>query len=213
MKTDDLVEMLATGSGRIDRHVSTRRYAMSLALGIPITFLLMYYILRPLPYLGDAITWPKFWMKVAFAGLLALAGFMAVSRLARPGVRLGHVLAGVLVPVAAIWMGAAFVLLNAAPEERGTLMLGQTWAVCPFLIAMLSAPIFVSLLWAVRGLAPTKLAHAGAACGLFSGAMGALIYSLHCPEMEAPFVGSWYLLGILIPTGLGFILGRTTLRW
>jgi hypothetical protein len=52
-----------------------------------------------------------------------------------------------------------------------------------------------------------------AAVGLMSGGWGAVVYSLHCPEMGAPFIGTWYLLGILIPTVLGALLGETLLRW
>jgi hypothetical protein len=43
--------------------------------------------------------------------------------------------------------------------------------------------------------------------------LGAVVYSLHCPEMGAPFIGTWYLLGMLIPTLIGAALGRTLLRW
>ena len=39
------------------------------------------------------------------------------------------------------------------------------------------------------------------------------VYSLHCPEMGAPFIDTCYLLGILIPTVLGALLGKTLLRW
>jgi len=39
------------------------------------------------------------------------------------------------------------------------------------------------------------------------------MYSLHCPEMEAPFIGFWYLLGMLIPTAVGALLGPRLLRW
>lgn len=65
----------------------------------------------------------------------------------------------------------------------------------------------------MRGLAPTHLMQAGAAVGLLSGALGAVAYSLHCPDMGAPFIGTWYLLGMLIPTLIGATLGRTLLRW
>lgn len=213
MKTDDLITLLASGAGPVANDVASRRFTLSLALSVPLSLLLMQSLLGLLPYLGEAITWPQFWMKVAFAGSIAGAGFAAVYRLASPGRRVGYVSLGILAPIAVIWIITAVVLLNAGAAERMALLLGQTWAVCPFLITMLSAPIFIGTLWAVRGLAPTNLAKAGAACGLFSGAMGALVYSLHCPELEAPFVGSWYLLGILIPTCLGYIIGRRTLRW
>ena len=93
------------------------------------------------------------------------------------------------------------------------LLWGDTWASCPLLIAMLSIPVFIAVLWAMRGLAPTRLRLAGAVAGLLSGTAGALVYCLHCPELAAPFVGFWYLLGMLIPTLVGALLGSRILRW
>jgi hypothetical protein len=49
--------------------------------------------------------------------------------------------------------------------------------------------------------------------GFAAGAMGALVYSVHCPELAAPFLGFWYLLGMLIPTAIGMALGPRLLRW
>jgi hypothetical protein len=57
------------------------------------------------------------------------------------------------------------------------------------------------------------LAFAGAAAGLLAGALGATVYTLHCPEMAAPFIGTWYVLGMLVPTFVGAVLGRFVLRW
>jgi pimeloyl-ACP methyl ester carboxylesterase len=54
---------------------------------------------------------------------------------------------------------------------------------------------------------------AGAAAGFAAGAAGALVYTLHCPEMTAPFLGIWYVLGMLIPTAVGAELGPSLLRW
>jgi hypothetical protein len=65
----------------------------------------------------------------------------------------------------------------------------------------------------MSGLAPTRLALAGAAAGLLSGAGGALIYALYCTEMAAPFISIWYLLGMMIPAAVGAMLGRQLLRW
>jgi hypothetical protein len=39
------------------------------------------------------------------------------------------------------------------------------------------------------------------------------VYTLHCPEMTAPFLGIWYVLGMLIPTAVGAELGPSLLRW
>ena len=30
---------------------------------------------------------------------------------------------------------------------------------------------------------------------------------MHCPELTAPFIGVWYLLGMLIPTAIGAAMG------
>lgn len=83
-------------------------------------------------------------------------------------------------------------------------LFGRTWTSCPLLIATLSVPTFIAMSWAMRGLAPTRPRLAGAAMGLASGGIGAVVYSLHCPEMGAPFLGSWYLVGLLIPTADGY---------
>ena len=39
------------------------------------------------------------------------------------------------------------------------------------------------------------------------------VYALHCPEMAAPFLATWYLAGMLIPTVAGALLGPRLLRW
>lgn len=49
--------------------------------------------------------------------------------------------------------------------------------------------------------------------GLLASGVGAAVYALHCPEMEAPFLGVWYLLGMLISTALGAVIGPKLLRW
>jgi len=116
-------------------------------------------------------------------------------------------------PVVAMWALAAIVLFGAEPDQRVGLILGKTWFVCPFLIALLSLPTFGGALWAMRGLAPTRPALAGAAAGLLAGAVATTVYALHCPEMGAPFLAIWYLLGMSMPATLGALLGPRLLRW
>jgi hypothetical protein len=78
---------------------------------------------------------------------------------------------------------------------------------------MLSAPIFIAAFRVMKELAPTRPRLAGAASGLLAGATGATVYCLHCTEMSAPFLGVWYLLGMLIPAAVGAIAGHKLLRW
>ena len=91
--------------------------------------------------------------------------------------------------------------------------MGKTWLSCAFNIAWVSAPVLVGMLWAVKGMAPTRPALAGACAGLASAAAGAMVYALHCPEMQAPFLAVWYMLGMLIPTAVGAVVGAKLLRW
>jgi hypothetical protein len=65
----------------------------------------------------------------------------------------------------------------------------------------------------MKGMAPTRPALAGACSGLVAASLGTVVYALHCPEMQAPFLAVWYVLGMLLPTAAGALLGRKILRW
>ena len=213
MKTDDLVAWLAADAQPVSHPAQARRFVMTLALGTAVALLLMLVLLGPRPDLGQVAMLPAFWLKLAFPASLVLAAAMAVQRLGHPGMRLGRVAIGVAAPVAAIWLMSAIILMSAAPDGRSALIWGATWKECPINIAALSVPALLAAFWAVRQLAPTRARLAGAAAGLFAGAAGALVYALHCTEMAAPFLGIWYVVGMLIPTAAGAMLGPRLLRW
>ncbi len=143
-----------------------------------------------------------------------IGSLLMSTRLARPGVSAGReswTLIGVA--LAAVWIGALYLLMGAPAGERLAMVLGKTWKICPFAIAVLSVPAFIAVFWALKGLAPTNLAMSGAAGGLLAGSTATLAYCLHCPEMGVAFWGIWYLLGMLIPTVIGGLLGPRLLRW
>ncbi len=213
MKTDDLIAMLSTGSGAVEPHAVFRRYSTAIGWGALCAMLLMAMLLGVRHDLGQALSQPMFWVKVGFVISLAAASLYSVSRLSRPGSGLATAIVALAVPILFIWTVAAIALSNAVPTEREDLLFGRTWSSCPFLIATLSVPIFVALAWAMKGLAPTQLRLAGAIVGFAAGAIGAAVYALHCPEMGAPFLASWYLLGMLIPTAVGTLLGPRLFRW
>jgi hypothetical protein len=213
MKTEDWVSMLATGIGPIEPKRTVRRHLLAITGGILAALAFTGGILRFNPALSNMALEPMFWVREAYCAAFASLGFAAVTRLARPGIRLGFAPAGVVTVVMGMWIFAATVLLRAPAQNRSHLLFGTSAAVCPFLIALAAAPLFIAILWVLRGLAPTRLRMAGAAAGFAAGSLGALVYSLHCPELAAPFLGIWYLLGMLIPTALGAWLGPRLLRW
>jgi len=213
MNTDELARMLATGAEAIDQRAPVQRCALAVGAGVIAATVLMATWLGVRSNLIQDFGSPMLWTKFAFVAWLAVGGWVAARRLARPGARLARVPGALAAPVLAMWLLAAIALAGADAQGRGELLLGQTWTACPFNIAVLALPIFAAALWGMKGFAPTRLRWAGAAAGLFAGAAGAVIYAFHCPELAAPFLGVWYVLGMLIPTALGALIGPRVLRW
>ena len=213
MRTDELVTMLAAGAGAVEPGATARRYTVALGWGAFGATLLMAIVLGVRPDLAEAARLPMFWVKLAFPASVAAGALYAAARLSQPGVQLARVPAALAAPVLAMWLLAALVLATAAADEREELIFGGSWSACPLFIALLSLPVFAAALWAMKGLAPTRLALSGAAAGLLAGSVGALIYALYCTEMAAPFLALWYLLGMLIPTAAGAAIGPRLLRW
>jgi hypothetical protein len=212
MKTDELIAILARGE---DAAAPVRPAAVPFVLGaaLIVSIALMQLMLRTLPQLGDAVALPAFWLKVGFVLATVTAAWHAADALARPGTRTSALPLWLAAPLVLLWVVGALLLAQAAPEARAPMLWGRTWRACPALIAMLSAPLLAASLWAMRQMAPTRLRLAGAAAGLAAGAAGALVYCLHCPEMSPVFVGTWYVLGMLVPTVAGALLGPKVLAW
>ncbi|AXM94456.1 DUF1109 domain-containing protein [Pseudomonas plecoglossicida] len=213
MKTDELITLLASGEGPVGHHALARRFGQALLVGMLGAVLLTATVYGVRSDLAEVARTPLFWAKLALPGSLALLGLWLTQRLARPGVRGGIVWGLLGVPLLMVWLGAAISLSGAPVEARAELIFGRTWRTCALNIALLSAPVFIAVFWALRGLAPTRLCQAGAAGGLLAGATATLAYCLHCPEMQVPFWGVWYVLGMSLPTALGAALGPRLLRW
>jgi hypothetical protein len=213
MRTEEFAALLATGAGPVERASVLRRYAIAAAWGLPGAVLLMATLLGLRAELGQEMRLPMFWVRLAYVAGLAVASVLLATRASIPGARLGGSAAALAAPVLVMWTLAVVALARAEPGGREHLLFGDTWTTCGFSIATLSVPMLIATLWAMKGLAPTRLRLAGAAAGALAGATGALAYTLHCPELAAPFLGFWYLLGILIPTTLGAALGPRVLRW
>lgn len=213
MKTDELISLLAAGEGPVDRHAMARRFGVALLVGGLAALLLTTVIYGVRSDLAEVARTPLFWAKLALPASLALLALRLSQCLARPGSKGGAAWAALSVPLLLVWLGAGLSLAGAAPEARLELILGRTWRTCALNISLLCVPAFIAVFWAMRGLAPTHLRQAGAAGGLLAGATATVAYCLHCPEMEVPFWGVWYVLGMLVPTAVGALVGPRLLRW
>ena len=213
MKTDDLIDALASDTTPFARHTVGRRLAVGLALGAVVSVAIMVLWLGVRADLMDAMRTGPFWMKFAYALSVAALGFGLMDRLARPDGEGGVFGPMILAPLAIMTVLAIYQISGAPEELRMKMMLGATYQVCARNIVIVSAPIFLGLFWALRSLAPTRLTLAGAVAGVLAGAAGTYIYAFHCNESAAPFVAIWYTLGIAAVGVLGALLGRALLRW
>jgi hypothetical protein len=213
MKTDDLISVLSRQAEAVDPRAPVRRLLLASLLGVAAALPLMLWHLGINPDLAADMQVPMFWIKCGFVVLVAGASAVLVARLARPGVDTRRAAQFAAAPLLVLWGLAAVVLFAAAPAERMSLVMGSSWSSCALNIAMLSLPALMLLLAVVRTLAPTRLRQAGAATGLLAGALGTLAYLLHCPELEAPFLAIWYVLGMVIPAVIGAVIGPRVLRW
>ncbi len=213
MKTDDLVTLLAAQAQPVPRNAATHQLGLALAAALPLSVAIMAWFYGPRPGLLDSLGGAMAWIKILLPASIGAAAFVAVQRLARPGVRVRGAWAGMLAPLLVLWAMGLVVWLGAAPEARPALLWGSTWRTCVFNITLISAPLFVAAFVALRGLAPTRPALAGAAAGALASGVGAAVYALHCPELGAPFLAVWYVLGMAVPVALGAWLGPRLLRW
>jgi len=212
MRTDDLVALLAGDAGPTKARAFAPRLAGAAAAGaaVSIAILAVWLGFRPLM---PAMHSPPFWMKAAYTSLLAVAALVASVGLARPGGRIGAALLLGAVTVAWLAMMAGHETMRTAAGDMPRLWMGVSWRVCPYRILALAAPIFAVVIWAMRRAAPTRPALAGAAAGLFAGAVGATVYGLYCQEASAAFVVAWYSLGLAVCAALGAAIGSRLLRW
>ena len=213
METEKLIDTLSADlspapAGQVSRGIGGVAVAGGLAAVAPVVWWLG---LRA--DLMDAMQGPMLWIKATYAVLLGLGGYLALERLSRPAGtgRTGVLLAGVILLV--LLAAGTLQLMATAPGARMELWMGNSARRCPVYILVLALPILAGTLLTLRRFAPTRLAMAGGAAGLFAGGVAATAYGLHCPETSVAFLATWYSLGVLLSAGLGAALGPLVLRW
>jgi hypothetical protein len=154
-----------------------------------------------------------FWVKVIYTASLAVLGFGALENLSRPDsgpVRWARLL---WPPVSLLFVVTALDWAMAPATSSAAFWMGSSWWQCPIYVLGLSVPACVALMLALSGLAPARLAAAGATAGLVAGGLGATAYALHCVETSPGFVLIWYSLGLIAAGKVGASLGPRVLGW
>ena len=213
MRTEDLIRGLAKDLKAVPSHPIGRRITLGVVAGGFIALVALATTIGVRPDFWQAIQGFAFWMKLAYAVSLGLAATMVAADLARPEAGRPWRMLLLTVPLMLL-AGISVVQLAHAPGgDWRAMWLGNTWPTCPLTILLLSVPIFACLVWSFRRLAPTRLRVAGAAADLAAGAWAATLYCLHCPEVSAAFVLTWYSLAIASAGGVGALLGSRLLHW
>ncbi|WP_313535190.1 DUF1109 domain-containing protein [Sphingomonas sp.] len=211
--TEQLIAALATNVPPVPTRFIGRRIALGVAGGGVVSLGLVFALFGMRPDVPQAMVGFSFWMKWAYTLSLGLIAVGATMRLARPTGGSLRMLWPLALPILLMAALAIAEMSRTPMRDWLSMWLGGSWSRCPWRVLLLALPIFIGLLWSFRKLAPTNLRAAGAAAGLAAGAWAATIYCLHCDEVAAVFVLTWYSLGVLLATGLGALVGPRVLRW
>jgi hypothetical protein len=212
VKTGDLIRALAADS---EVHATAPGRALALALipGVATALGLHFAVLGLRPHLLALLGEPRLLFKLCLTILLAVLSGALVSRIARPGADIRHI-SLVLAIVPALLAAAGLAELLVVPAaEWGKRLVGTNAIFCLTRIPFIAAAPLVGALLALRQGAPEQPALAGAAAGLFAGAIGAACYATHCPDDSPLFVAAWYTLAIGFVAAIGAVAGRQLLRW
>ena len=157
MKTEALIERLVADVPPVPRHGPVRRLGLGILAGGAVTMILVALGLGVRSDLGVAMHGFAFWMKWAYTISLGIGAVAMTSRLSRPEpVRLARFWP-VTIPFALLAIVGAVEMAHVPAGDWLAMWLGQTWKICPWLVLLLAAPIFVGLLWSFRRLAPREL--------------------------------------------------------
>jgi hypothetical protein len=212
VKTPDLIQALAADN-ETRAMAPGRALALALVPAIAVTLGLHFSLLGLRPHLFALFGDPRILFKIGLNILLAVLSCRLVLRLVTPGAGLRGVafsLAVVPVLLAAAIVAELFIFPENLWIQR---LFGANAAFCLKTIPFLAAAPLVAALLALRQGAPEKPGLAGAAAGLFAGAIGAACYATHCPDDSPLFVGAWYSLAISFVVLAGALAGRRLMRW
>jgi hypothetical protein len=211
--SDDLIQRLSADLRPVPKFAVARRLALGVGAGAAVSAALIGLTLGFRVDMQHAICGSMFWVKLAYTLALAGVALWTCERLTRPaaaGQRRALWLAAPFLVLAGL---AVWQLVKSPAQMRMHMMMGDSAMICPWLILTFALPPLAGLVWAVRGLAPTRLRLTGAMLGMAAGGAGASAYALHCPESTAAFMAIWYTLGIIAAGVCGGLLGSRVLRW
>lgn len=211
MKTSELIEQLSWQAGDVKRtHLIARIAPVACGLAVTVgVFLAAFPLLEQWRELAATSGYA---MRLMVLALLAWATLQGVRRLINPALAWQVRWPALVWPVVLLVVAAGARWWVADPDQRVNMLLGRSWATCSLSMGLLSLPTLAGLMAMAQGRAVVRPRLTGAVLGVCAGSITALIYTLHCAEIEPAFVVLWYGLGIALPGGVGAWLGQRLLR-
>jgi len=144
---------------------------------------------------------------------LVISGHLYMQ-MARPGRHLADLKLCYALPLVFIAVAALIqVTLVGAPTEATVLGDQRNWLVCMIAVPVIGIIPFLGLVWILRQSAPTDLAGAGFAAGVFATSIAATVYAAHCPCDTPVFVMIWYPIAFVVGGVIGAWVGPKLARW
>ena len=209
--TDDLIARLSADLKPVRPMAMARLLVGALLLSGVVAVIAMLMLLGMRPDMEAASATMMYWTKFAYTLAFALLGLAATLVLARPDGRTrwpwlaGLGLLGALLVLATVQLARA--------DDMMPLIMGSSILRALGYIPVLSLPVLLGAILALRRFAPRSPTLAGFAAGIMAGGAGAWVYSFACDETGMMFLALWYTLGIVIVGAIGAVLGRLLLRW
>jgi hypothetical protein len=212
MDTDQLIRSLAVDNDQRERPVGSV-LATALLITAPVSIVMFFTALGFRKDIATALHNPFFDLKFLVTITVAISAIAISIHLSRPEASLKGWLWLLLIPVGLLSFGIGGEMMMPQRLPWITRLIGSNSKVCMTAIPLLSLPLLIAALVALRHGATTRPALAGAYAGLLSAGFAATLYASQCTDDSPLFVATWYPLAIGLVTAVGALAGSRWLRF
>jgi len=212
MDTNQLIQSLVADNNHRARPVRSM-LVTALMIAVPVSIVMFFTALGFRKDIATAFHNPFFDLKFIVTIAVAISAITTSIHLSRPEASLKGRKWLFLLPVAllAFGIGGEMTLTQRLPWV--TRLIGSNSTVCLTAIPLLSLPILMAALVALRRGASSRPALSGAYAGLLSAGLAATLYASQCTDDSPWFVAMWYPLAIGLVAAIGALAGSRWLRF
>ncbi len=212
MDTDHLIQSLVADNDQRERPVRSV-LATALLITAPVSIVMFFTALGFRKDIATALHNPFFDLKFLVTITVAISAIAISIHLSRPEASLKDWMWLLLIPVGLLSFGIGSEMMIPQQLPWITRLIGSNSKVCMTAIPLLSLPLLIAALVALRHGAPTRPALAGACAGLLSAGFAATLYASQCTDDSPLFVAAWYPLAIGLVAAVGALAGSRWLRF